>query len=207
MADVFFPEGIRTAGAAHFAGLLTRPVTRAELAQTDLARYQVPLQSLRIWDAVQTVLTGTSGTDDLGIYGGTFGTNPMRVSTGDVKTVSVTRYARFQFQLPAEYIAAETVAIIVNAGCQTTAADGSATIDFEVYQVTDKTLSADLCATAAQSINSSTFAEKTFLITSTGLTAGDVLEARVTIASVDTATGTAVDPSFTELFLACDIKG
>jgi hypothetical protein len=56
-------------------------------------------------------------------------------------------------------------------------------------------LSADLCATAAQSMNSLTFADFDFVITPTGLVAGSLLDIRIEIATVDGATGTPVIPT------------
>jgi hypothetical protein len=178
------------------------------LKQTDNAVFPIPWANLRVWDAYGTNLPATAATDDLGLIGGTFATAPPMVQSGDCKAASTTRYARTQVIVPECYVAQETLSIVISAGMKTTVSDTSCTVDVECYR-TDKIsgISADLCATAAQSINSLTFASKTFAITSSTISAGDVLDVRITIACVDGATATAVTPTIAGLDLACDIKG
>jgi hypothetical protein len=156
---------------------------------------------------VTTQSPGASG-DDLGIYAGTFATDAPQIKAGDVKTTSSTRYARFLVPLPAEYEDGGPVTIRLRAGMETTVADGSCTIDVEAYRPDgDGGISADLCSTAAQSINSLTEADKDFVITPTSLVAGDWLDVRVAITYVDTATGTAVIPRLTEIKRLCQLRG
>jgi hypothetical protein len=90
----------------------------------------------------------------------------------------------------------------------TTVASVSCTVDVECYEL-DKVggISADLCTTAATTINSLVFADKAFTITPTTLSAGDVLDVRITIAVNDAATATAVTPTIAGIDLLCDIKG
>lgn len=184
--------------------------TRASLLRQDAnARFPVPLTFLRVWDAMATNLPGAAATDDLALVGGTFGTAPPMIQAGDCKALgATTRYARFQAVIPECYDAAETVSLVLSAGMLTTIADTSCTLDVEAYKV-DKVggISADLCATAAQTINSLTFGDKTFAITATTLSPGDVLDVRIAIAVNDGATATAVTPTIAGLDLVCDIKG
>lgn len=179
------------------------------LRQDANAIFPIPMTDFRVWDAFQTNLPGTPAADDLGLVGGTFGTAPPKIQAGDVKALGATsRYARVQVPMPECYDTAETVTINISAGMETTVADTTCTVDVECYRL-NKTggISADLCATAAQTINSLTFATKTFTITSASLAAGDVLDIRITIASNDAATGTAVTPTIAGIDLVCDIKG
>lgn len=179
------------------------------LIQEDLARFPILWEALRVWDAYATNLPGTAAADDLALVGGTFGTNPPRVQAGDLKAAGATdRYARFAARLPECYVAGQTVNLVISAGMLTTVADVSCTVDVECYQV-DKAggISADLCATAAQTINNLTPAEKSFAITPTALEPGDLLDVRIKIACNDAATATAVTPSIASIDLACDIKG
>ena len=186
------------------------PQTRDSiLTQDPLAVFPIPWTDLRVWDAFQTNLPGTAATDDLALIGGTFGTAPPMVQAGDLKAAgATTRYARFQVVVPECYDAAETLSLVLSAGMKTTVADASCTVDVEAYRA-DKIsgISADLCATAAQSINSLVFASKTFVITAASLAAGDILDVRIAIACNDAATGTAVTPTIAGLDLVCDIKG
>lgn len=185
-------------------------IARSKLEQTTNAVYVVPLTDLRVWDAVATVLPGTSATDDLGLYTGTYGTSPCYVGTSDLKAAgSTTRYARFFLRLPAEYDNGETVTIRVYAGMITTVADTAATIDVECWENDrDNTLGgADLVTTSATTINSLTFAAKDFTVGPASLAAGDLLDVRLTMLVNDAATGTAVIGAIASVELLCDVRG
>jgi len=171
--------------------------------------FPVKLTDLRVWDAFHTNLPGTAATDDLALIGGTFGTAHPMVQAGDLKAAgSTTRYARFTVVVPECYDNGETFTVVLSAGMKTTVADTSCTVDLECYKH-DKIggLSADLCATAAQSINSLTFANKSFSITATSLERGDVLDIRIAITCNDAATATAVTPTIANIDISMDIKG
>jgi len=179
------------------------------LKQTANAIFPINLMDLRVWDAIQTNLPGTAATDDLSLVGVTFGATAPVVSAGDCKALgATTRYARFQMQLPECYDSGETVTLSLSAGMKTTVASVSCTVDVECYKI-DKIsgIGADICATAAMTINSLVFAAKSFTITSSGLVAGDVFDVRVTIACNDAATVTAVTPTIAAIDLLADIKG
>lgn len=181
---------------------------RSKLAQRATVSFPQNLFSLRVWDAVNTLLPATGGTDDLGLYTGTFGSAGNRVKTGDVKNTTATRYARAFITIPDAYDPAEDVQLRALAGMETTVASSSATIDFEAYLVQDDgTLSADLVTTGATSINSLTLAYKDFTVTATNLVPGSVLDVRITIATNDSATVTAVIAVLAHLVLRCDIRG
>lgn len=185
---------------------------RISLAQDGSMLYPVPLESLRVFDAFATVLPGTPAADDLGLVGGTFGTDVPFASTGDVKALgTTTRRARFTFQLPPEYVSGQSVFIRAFAGMKTTISDGACTIDFEAYETgtgTSGTLitGSDLVTTAATSIKSLTWADYDFAITATDLVAGNWLDVRMSIAVTDAATGTAVIAG-ARVSVGCSIKG
>lgn len=183
-------------------------IARASLAQDADAAFVVPMTSLRVWDAIATNLPGAAANDDLGLDGGTWATDSPCISAGDVKASTSTRYARFQVALPAEYDAGQTVTLRFHAGMKTTVAATSCTLDLVAFKSDQEAgISADICATAAQSINSLSDADIDFSITPTGLNPGDVLDCRIAIAWVDAATGTAVIPQIGAIELLCDIKG
>lgn len=181
---------------------------RTMIAQTPNAIFPIPWDSFRVWDAYATDLPGTAASDDLALVGGTFGTNAPLISAGDCKALgATTRRARFQVIVPECYQAAETLTIVMSCGMQTTVADTTCTVDIEAYKIDKITgISADLCATAATTMNSLVFSNKTFTITATTLSAGDVLDCRVSIACNDGATGAAVTPSIAGFDLVCDIQ-
>lgn len=208
MSDVTVKGDLRVTGNLSVNGSLP-DVGRSGLTQDNEAPYGVPLQELRVHDAVHTVLPGTAATDDLALVGNTIGTDAPHVSSGDLKSAgATTRYARFSRPLPAEYQDGQTVKVNIAAGMLTTVADTSATVDVEAYQVDRETgVSADLCATAAQSCNSLTFADLAFVITPTALAAGDMLDVRIAVAVNDGATATAVEAAIAAVDLLLDIKG
>jgi hypothetical protein len=69
------------------------------------------------------------------------------------------------------------------------------------------TVSADLCETAAQSINNLTAANKDFVITPTGRIAGEQLDVVLTFGGTDGATGTAVIPQINKVSVGLVTKG
>lgn len=204
-----FPGGTKVIIDELVVTTLTPKRDRSDLIQENLAIYPFPLTELRVWDARQTLLPGTSAADDLGLYGGTFATNAIRIMTYDVKTVGATNlYAAGRLALPVEYVAAETVQMRFSAGMVGAVADASCTLDLTMYAI-DRVgaVGSDLCTTAAQSINSLTFADKDFTITASGLSPGDELEFRVDIAPNDAAGGSSVQGAIAAIELLCDIRG
>lgn len=197
---------------ATITGAMCSPVMalpRSKFQQDTNQEFPVDLTSLRVHDAIQTALPGTAAADDLALDGGTFGTEALHVTAGDLKAAgATTRYARFTVQIPAEYDDAETASIRVVAKMETTAADVSCTVDVEAYEIADDlTVGADLVTTAATTINSLTSANVDFALTTTGLVKGDRLDVRVAIACNDAATVGVVEPVMSAIKLLCDIKG
>ena len=221
--NITLPEDVLLSGDARFTGTVSAfptsslneshlssatAVPRSKLAQDNLQIVPIPLYSWRIWNAPTSSLPDAAANDDLGLVYGTFGTGHDMIQTGDLKNTPTTRYARTMVTLPYNYQSAETVQIRAYAGMETTVASSSTTIDFEVYEI-DGTgaISADLCATAATTINSLTYANKDFTITSTALVPADVLDIRMTIVVTDSGTGTAVIGSVGKTDLLIDLKG
>lgn len=211
-ADVSFDGTISSFPSASISNThisTTAAIATSKMAQRVLAEYPIESFHWRIHDALQSPLPTTSATDDLGLIIGTFGTNAPYIGTSDLKAAgATTRYARALVRLPPNYEAAETVIVRLHAGMITTVADTSATADIECYSIgTSATPSSDLCATAAQSINSLTAADKDFTITATALNPGDLLDIRITLVVNDAATGTAVIGAVFHAALACDTRG
>lgn len=209
MGSVVFPEDLFVQGNLRVGGNATRKWTRSELAQEALAVYPIPWTAWRVWNALHTNLPGTPATDDLGLVGGTFGTNTPSIRTEDLKNAGATNnYARCQLYLPPEYDTGETVVLRFHAGMITTVASATATLDVECYKSDGESgLGSDLCATSALDINSLTLADKDFTITATGLSPGDLLDIRIATAVNDSATGTAVIACIGAASLLLDIRG
>ena len=184
-------------------------VLRSQLSQDALKPYMVPWTHWRVWDALQTNLPGTSASDDLGLYGGTWASASPVIRTYDVKAAgALALYARAQFCLPAEYDGGETITFRMKSQMVTTVADVSCTLDLVLYKADNEAgIGSDLCATAAQSINSLTAANKDFTITPTGLAAGDILDFRIHVAVNDAATATAVIAEIGAAYFLLDVRG
>jgi len=181
---------------------------RTKLAAEPLSAEAIELTQLRVWDDLASLLPGVAANDDLAIIEGTWGTDAPTVQTSDAKSTSITQRLRFRRRLGAEYVSGGDIKLRIRAGMITTISDDTATVDVECYcDDEDGGVGADLCATAAQSINSLTKADRDFVITATGLAAGDVLDFRVTIAITDAATATAVIGEISRMVLLRDIRG
>jgi hypothetical protein len=171
--------------------------------------YGIPLTDCRVWDSGQP-LPASAANDDLALdfgAGVSASVSPV-LSTGDVKATSSTRKAAFPIILPNRYDAGKSLQIDIYAGAKTTVADTSMTLDLEVFKSNgDGSANADICATAAQSINSLTEATMSFTITPSGLLPGDVLWGLLSIAYVDAATGTAVIGQIGKIDLVANCRG
>ena len=208
MAQTTFQGSIFVPGDITLSGAIVPGIARSSLVQDDLQNYVIPFRDWRIADNLSSLLPATAASDDLGMDGETFGTETPFLVTSDAKATTVTQYGRFQFALPPEYVSGQSVRIQVKAGMKTTISDGTATVDFQVYESDDDGgVGADLCATAAQSINSLTQATLNFNITATSLAAGDLLDCRMTVAITDSATSTAVLGKVSRCSVLADIKG
>lgn len=205
------PGDLIVAGSLRVNGAISPALAKANiLALAELQAFPIPLTDFRVWDALQTLLPGTPATDDLGLVGGTFGSATPSLRSEDLKAAGATnKRARVLVQLPWEYEAGQSISLRFKAGMITTAADTTATIDVEAYKLQadpDDAIGSDLVSTSATSMNSTTFADITFVVTPTGLSPGDILDVRVTVAVNDGATGTAVIAGITSARLLCDVR-
>jgi hypothetical protein len=186
-------------------------IERTKLEQRTNARFPVNLMDLRVWDAIATNLPGTSASDDLGLITGTYASAPPYVGTSDLKGVAgpTTRYARVLIPIPHDYEGdPQSLTLRAIAGMKTTIADTSATLDVEVWRIdADGTLGAsDLYVGAAKSINFLAAANYDYVLATTTLSPGDVLDVRLTIAVADAATATAVIAAIWQLELLADLR-
>lgn len=193
-----------TISASQFSGAFNRENMNTEALQN----IGIPITSLRVWNAFGTAL-GAAAADDLGIASGTFGTGLPYVTTSDSQSTTVTQYARFLVQMPQNYVSGQAVAIRLAAGMNTNAADNSATVDVEAYKSNRDTgiTGSDLISTPATSINSLTFANKDFTVSSASLIPGDWLDVRVTISINDGSTASPVIGAIAHLELICTTRG
>ncbi len=216
MADpTRIPGDLVVPGSLRLTGDLTPAKARsAILAQALLQPFPILLTDFRMHDDMAVVLP-TAGVDDsLGIVEGTHGTSTPSLQTDDHKAEgsAQSNYARVLVQLPWEYVAGSSVTLRFMAGMITTVADqaGTTSLDCSVYKQEDDpddAIGSDLCTTAAiTAVNSLTFANQDFTITSSGLSPGDILDVLITTAVDDNATGTAVIMAISWAHLLCDVR-
>lgn len=210
-SPVTLPGDLIVAGSIRLNGTLSPAVAKANiLALAELQPFPIPLTNFRVWDAMQTNLPGTPATDDLALIGGTFATGTPSIRTEDLKALGATnKRARFLVQLPWEYVAGESITLRFKAGMITTVAGASATLDCEAYKLQDdpdNAIGSDRVTTAATTMNSLVFSDIDFVLTPTGLSPGDILDVRITMAINDGAAVTAVIGGLTSCKLLCDVR-
>ena len=184
-------------------------IAREDLEQNANKLFEIAPRSLFVFDSGAALPTAGAA-DDLGFYQGTHGSSFPYVGSGDFKASSITRKARFTFTLPPEYVSDGAVFIRFRAGMVTTVAGTSCTIDAEAFKASTTagaTVSGtDLVTTSATTINSLTWSNVDFAITSAGLVSGDELDVMITVVGVDAATATSVIAGF-RAFVGCTIRG
>ena len=197
-------NGIRTA--------TTEEIPRTQLTQTQLATYTIPMHQIKTWDNRAVNLPAAAANDDMGLITGTFGTNVPVLQSEDFQGIALAcKYCAFQFALPPEYDAGQTVTLRLRCAMITTVADDAATIDVECFESDRDGVAAgtptDICTTGAQSMNSLTPADIDFTITPTALAPGDLLDIRLTFAGNDTVGAGASVSQISQIEMLCDIRG
>lgn len=204
-------DTLRATGRITHVNEFQPPIDTGQIAERALQEYALDMATFRIHDNYGVILPNAGATDDLGLVGGTFGTNAPSLQTEDLKAAGATsNFARFQVTLPPNYVAGEAVKIRVVGGMITTVADTTAFADIECYEnEEDNTVSVDLCTTAETTINALIASPTTvdFTITSATLSPGSVLDVRVATVVTDAAEATPVIACITKLALLCNTQG
>jgi len=155
-------------------------------------------------------LWGTPANENhLDCVAGTHATNAPSLQTPDFggNAAAAHYYARGELQLPWEYIAGGSVTIRLHGGMLTTVASEACTVDLVVYKSDeDQTSTGDLCATAAQNINSLTFADVDFTITPSTLSPGDVLDVLIDVSADDDTDLGVMKACIGSVQLLCDVR-
>lgn len=181
-------------------------IPRSYLSQENEVAWPLELCDWMVHDSRER-LPATAAADDLAFKIGTFTSAPDTIESSDADTTSITQYALRRFKIPTEFVTGQTLNFVANFKMQTIA-DTSATLDIQVYKNNkDGTIGSDLYAGSAVNVNSATATDYTFAITSTGLSAGDSIMIRMTLAITDGGTGSPVIGQFNFTELQADIKG
>lgn len=151
-----------------------------------------PVNRLNLMDGRNTngtVLDATGSATNFAISS-TVGTS-LRLLGASATGLTRTNTAIYSATLPGTYIPGRDVTLTVNANRTGTGTAGTNTVDVQVYRVaSDGTQGADLVTTAAQAITA-TAADYSFIVTGTGLVAGDRLLVQVVTVMQETG---AVNP-------------
>jgi len=183
-------------------------IARSKLAQDALKPYTIPIHAFRVWDAMHTLLPNVAVDDDMALITGTPGTDVPTLQGVDFGGVSTDEKCAFEFCLPAEYDAANTITLRLRAAMLTTISDGTATIDAQCYKSDrDGVASADLVATLAQSMRTLTPANYDFTITPTGLAAGDRLIFVLAFGGSDTGNAGVMISEISQVEILLDVRG
>ena len=182
-----FPGDLVVAGNVRVTGTITPLKNKADVLANESKELVIPLTQWRVHDAIGTNLPNAAATDDLGLVGGTFASASPSLQTVDFGGTSTTAYARAQITVPQDYVAGQTFTLRFHAGCLTTLADTTLTLDCAVYRSDEEVgISADLASAAvANNIKSLTPADVDFTITATAMNPGDILDVRISINGVD----------------------
>ena len=156
-------------------------------------------------------LWGTPATNTLKYVPGTHGTNAPSLQTDNFQNnhAAASYVARGEIQIPWEYIAAGSVTLRLHAGMLTTVASVACTLDLEVYKSDeDSTSTGDLVpsTTTAQDMNSDSFADFDFALTSTTLSPGDLLDVEITVSADDDGDAGAMTACIGSVQLLCDVR-
>jgi hypothetical protein len=195
------------AGVLPLLGLFGGTLARTSIVQEDAVPYPIPLEAWYLFDStIHAPLgaTALSADDMIYTYGAAGTAEPILKGT-DPGGTNATQYARTRVTVPAEYVAGQPVSLQIVGLTGTTVADGSSTVDFNVYRAAGPTV--DICATSAQSINSLTPVTKTFTLTPTNVVPGDVLDILMTYYGIDTANVGTMVPTVSSTVLLYSIKG
>lgn len=171
-----------------------------EVSSASTAEYPFALTRAKVHDAMATDLPATAANDDMAVITGTPGTDVPTLQGVDFGGTTSDEKCAFEFVLPNEYRAGAAVTLRVRAAMLTTVADTSCTVDVECWKdAGDGVAGSDICATAAQSMNSLTPANLDFTITPTGLVPGDRLIFRISFAGTDSGNAGIMIPEISKV--------
>lgn len=197
-------NGVKTLGSA--PSVPDGSFARVKLATEAAALHTLNLQSLcRNIDG--TVLDATGAATKWKIVAGAFGTGTLELRGNDANTNTVTSDLETVFILPVNYVAGSAITIRLFSHTTGAGTITARTIDAELFKMgTDGTAAGgDLVTTAAQTITG-TSAAYDFVVTPTGLVAGDALRLNVR-GSVAISDATATRTHLTAARVLIDIKG
>ena len=177
-------------------------VARGNLAQDALAVYGIPLTSIRAADLASLAAAETAGdfyltlSSDVIQLLGELSNNETEVSI-----------ALFQFTLPPEYEADADVKIRIKHKLIGAGTDNSSTMDCEAFEDDGEgAVGSDLVTTAAAASSKASWTTTDFVVTDSGLAAGDILTIRITGTCIESASSN-LQFQIGQVAMLLDVKG
>lgn len=178
---------------------------RADLTEDALQAHGIPVNQMMAADGAPLAVAASAASGDHYLVRGTNTIN-WYSQTGNGGNRTDVSY--IQFVLPPSYVAAGDVTLRIRCKVDGAGDDNASSIDVEAYEQADGAVGADICATAAQTFAAkSTWYNKDFTITATGLVAGDVLNFKITTVCQENGSDGELNVIGEPVKVLLDIKG
>lgn len=204
-----FTQGVIVRGDANFSGVDTFSVPQGTFARDRLTKttetIQIPLTAFR--KASDYLHLPASAGGDFAIIAGTFGTDSPILQGQSASGGSVTDNTRAMLALPECYVDGTDITCRLSARVDT-AANTSATIDAEAHE-TDRSgsVGSALISASTQDINSTSYADKDFVIGGSNLVTGDAIDLQVTAAVDDSGGSNGSNAQIGAVELLMEVRG
>lgn len=200
---------VSPAGAVTAAGPLTATtgaISRAALAEDALAAHSIPLTSVRGATGLALTATETAGGFNVDIA-----TNVLVLKGEVTDNETEVSVCVAEYTLPDNYVAGGDITVrfrtaLIKTGAPT---NNGSTLDLEVYKQGDGAVGADLVTTAAATFAAlDTWYDKDFVVTPTGLVAGNRLTLKITSSVIDSEVGAGtIICNIAAVKVLADVKG
>lgn len=190
--------------------LATATIVYGKMAAADKASHGVMIGQVR--GPTGLVTTATLGA---GVFAEVVASNVHRLGGELADGNTKTSVGTFQFQLPKDFVAAGDVVVRVTTMLKSVTGTGVANngsdVDISAYEQskTAGTVGSDICETAAQTYAAlDTMYQKDFVITATGLVAGDLLNILLTCRAIENDAGNgSLQSIISGVEVLCDVYG
>jgi len=165
---------------------------------------QIPLTAFSKVDLQEGLPVAADGTNPAYIVG-TFGTDAPMIKGTDYASGTIDEDCYLSLTIPGDYNAGGKFNLSINAGMLAHVSDDDANLDVEAYESDDEgSVGADLCDTAAQSINLVAHADYVFVIDPPTLAPGDILFIKINLEGTDAGSGDVIQMSIGAVKLIYD---
>lgn len=177
-------------------------IARSDLIEDALQAYGIPIHLIKAADGADLALAETAGDHFISLAA-----NVWLLEGEEAISETEVSVSNFQFVLPPEYVSGGDVKLRLKHQCTGAGTNGASTIDVEAYEQTGNgAVGADLCTTVAQTVAKDSWTTSDFVITATGLVAGDILNFKITTSIIESA-GSALAAQIDGIAVLLDVKG